>query len=447
MATEFTLPELGENIENGDVIRVLVAAGDTVAADQPVVELETDKATIEVPSPAAGLVLRVAVKEGETIAVGQLLLVIEALDAREPDAASEKEVQPQPAETAPPKASPQAPKAPHGAPETSQAPRPPAVAADDPSAPSAPESPGAAAPSRGRPILAAPSVRHLAREFGVELADVTGSGARGRVVADDIKSYAKRTLQQVRQAHAPVSEPELPDFAKWGSIERTRMRSVRRATARQMSTAWRTVPHVTQHDKADLTHFESTRQQLKKESPDIPLTVTSFTVKVLAAALKEFPQFNASIDIAREEIVYKHYINIGVAVDTERGLLVPVVRNADEKTLVEVSQEIATVAEKARSKAVTLDDLQGGTFTLTNLGGLGGTSFTPIINYPEVAILGLSRSSYQPVLFDQEFKPRLMMPLSLSYDHRLIDGAVAVRFLRWVAVRLEQPLRLSLDQI
>ena len=443
MAIDFALPELGENIETGDVVRVLVAEGDTIAADQPVVELETDKATIEVPSPAAGSVSRVAVKEGDTVAVGQLILVI-----AEPDAEAGTEagagVEEQPDTPRPPTVeAPMAAASPGDAP--SQAPAgPQAVTETSPPGLNAPSPP---APSGGRTVLAAPSVRRLARECGVEIGEVPGSGARGRVVADDIKAYAKRALQQVRQRRVPAAEPELPDFSKWGTVERTRMRSVRRATARHMSTAWRTVPHVTQHDRADLTRFESTRKQLKTESPDIPLTVTAFTVKVLAAALKEFPEFNASIDVANDEVVYKQYINIGVAVDTDRGLLVPVVKHADEKTLVQVSEEISALAEKARSKAATLDDLQGCTFTLTNLGGLGGTSFTPIINYPEVAILGLSRSSYEPVLVDQAFEPRLMMPLSLSYDHRLIDGADAVRFLRWVAVRLEQPLRLSLNQV
>ena len=225
------------------------------------------------------------------------------------------------------------------------------------------------------------------------------------------------------------------------------MRSIRRATVRQMTRAWQAIPHVTQHDQADVTQFESVRKRLKKESPDIPLTVTAFTVKALAAALKKFPQFNASLDVAREEIIYKQYINIGVAVDTDRGLLVPVIKDADTKTLIQISLEISALAEKARSKSVTLDETQGGTFTVTNLGGLGGTFFTPIINYPEVAILGLSRSTYAPVLVNQQFEPKLMMPLSLSYDHRLIDGADAVRFLRWVAEHIEQPLLLSLVEI
>jgi pyruvate dehydrogenase E2 component (dihydrolipoamide acetyltransferase) len=442
---DFTLPELGENIETGDVVQVLVKSGDVIKTDQPVLELETDKATIEVPAPAGGTVGRVAVKEGETVAVGQLLLTIETaestpstapdradgLSASAPPAPSEpvETVEPvEPAESGPPASG--------GTPPTAEA------------SPISPVEPAATAgvPTRpSRTTLASPSVRRLAREFGADIGDVPGSGARGRVSADDVKAYARRVLQATRDGStATTSEPELPDFTKWGSVERTRMRSIRRATVRQMSRAWQTIPHVTQHDRADVTQFESVRKRLKKESPDIPLTVTAFTVMALAAALKKFPQFNASLDVPREEIVYKQYINIGVAVDTDRGLLVPVIRDADKKTLIQISLEIAALAEKARSKAVTLDEMQGGTFTVTNLGGLGGTLFTPIINHPEVAILGLSRSTYVPVLVNQQFEPRLMMPLSLSYDHRLIDGADAVRFVRWVAERIEQPLLLSL---
>ena len=441
MVIDFRLPELGENIETGDIVQVLVKPGDTIETDQPVLELETDKATIEVPSPAGGTVGQVAVKNGETIAVGQLVLTIETADTTvspAPDRATTQSA---------PGAEPRAPAPSESAPRASLETPPPS--ADVPLV--APVPPPAASPPAtcpSRTTLAAPSVRRLAREFGVDVADVPGSGARGRVSADDVKAHARRVLQAA--SHTPPStsaEPELPDFTKWGPVERTRMRSIRRATVRQMSRSWRTIPHVTQHDRADVTQFESVRKRLKKESPDIPLTVTAFTVMALAAALKKFPQFNASLDTTGEEIVYKQYINIGVAVDTALGLLVPVVRDADKKTLIQISLEIAALAEKARSKAVTLEEMQGGTFTVTNLGGLGGTLFTPIINHPEVAILGLSRSTYAPVFVNQQFEPRLMMPLSLSYDHRLIDGADAVRFLRWVAERIEQPLLLSLVDI
>ena len=436
MVIDFTLPELGENIETGDVVQILVKPGDVIKTDQPVLELETDKATIEVPSPAGGAVGRVAVKEGETVAVGQLLLTIdtdESTPSAAPDragtlAASTPPAPPEPIQPGP----------------AASGETPPTVEAS----PISPVAPAATPPVPTRPsrtTLASPSVRRLAREFGADIGDVPGSGARGRVSAEDVKAYARRVLQATRDGStATTAEPALPDFTKWGSVERTRMRSIRRATVRQMSRAWQTIPHVTQHDRADVTQFESVRKRLKKESPDIPLTVTAFTVMALAAALKKFPQFNASLDVPREEIVYKQYINIGVAVDTDRGLLVPVIRDADKKTLIQISLEIAALAEKARSKAVTLDEMQGGTFTVTNLGGLGGTLFTPIINHPEVAILGLSRSTYVPVLVNQQFEPRLMMPMSLSYDHRLIDGADAVRFVRWVAERIEQPLLLSL---
>ena len=447
MVIDFTLPELGENIATGDVVQVLVKPGDTIETDQPVLELETDKATIEVPSPAGGTVGQVAVKNGETITVGQLILTIDAINTTDttdakPSPAFDRPTTQSAEEVEPRAAAPSEP-APRASVET-----PPPTAEAPPVAPVPLSSAPPTATHPSRTTLAAPSVRRLAREFGVDVADVPGSGARGRVSADDVKAHARRVLQAAGTSSPPTSEePELPDFTKWGPVERTRMRSIRRATVRQMSRSWRAIPHVTQHDRADVTQFESVRKRLKKESPDIPLTVTAFAVMALAAALKKFPQFNASLDTAHEEIVYKHYINIGVAVDTDRGLLVPVVKDAGQKTLIQTSLEIAALAEKARSKAVTLEEMQGGTFTLTNLGGVGGTLFTPIINYPEVAILGLSRSTYAPVLVNQQFEPRLMMPLSLSYDHRLIDGADAVRFVRWVAERIEQPLLLSLVDI
>ena len=436
MAFAFKLPELGESIETGDVVNVLVSVGDTVEVDQPVVELETDKATVEVPAPVVGTVTDIAVKAGDTIRVGQVILTISETAAQSdaegaPVAPSLSEPAPEP-ETPQP-AQPVRPVRPA---------QPAAAAPDGPAAPMAPTPTPRA--SRGAPVLAAPSIRRLAREFGVDITAVTGSGARGRVTAADIKAYARQVMEQASQSEGSApSKPELPDFTRWGAVERTPMRGIRRATSRQMTRAW-TIPHVTQHDRADVGEFESARARFKEESPDVPLTVTAFTVKVLAAALRDFPQFNASIDMANDEVVYKQYVSIGVAVDTERGLLVPVVREADQKTLTQISTEIAELAGKARSKALAVEDLQGGTFTVTNLGGLGGTLFTPIINYPEVAILGISRSTYEPVMVDGAFQPRLMMPLSLSYDHRLVDGADAVRFLRWVAERLEHPLLLGI---
>ena len=434
MTTTLTLPELGENITSGDVIQVLVAPGDAIVVDQPVLEIETDKATVEVPSDVGGTVVALAVKAGDKVAIGQVILTVDAPAAGEVAASL-----PPPAAGTPPPPVP-APVVPDA----------PAAAVTEPPARSepivSPPAPTPASVSRDTAaVLAAPSVRRLAREIGVEIVEVPGTGTSGRVTADDVKTHARRALTAARGTGRDAAPP-LPDFTKWGPVERTAIRSVRRATAQRMSRSWRIVPHVTQHDRADVTHFEATRAALKREAPDVKLTATALAVKVAAAALREFPQFNASLDTAREEIVYKRYVHIGVAVDTDRGLLVPVVRDADRKTLRQISSEIPALAEKAREKRLMLDEMAGGTFTITNLGGLGGTAFTPIINHPEVAILGLSRSTREAVFVGQAFEPRLMLPLSLSYDHRLIDGADAVRFLRWVAKRLESPLLLGLDE-
>ena len=428
---QVTLPELGEGIEEAEVVRLLVAVGDTVEADQPLIEIETDKATVEVPSPAAGVVSEIAVASGDVIAVGAVMLSLETTgDAPEPreQAAPVSDAAPAPAEQA--------------TPEEQAAPAASAVRPAAPSAVAAP-TPAPHVTARTR-ALAAPSVRKLAREIGVDIDTVTPTGRGGRATLDDVKAHAKRALTQPEASTGVVAAPPLPDFSQWGPVERTPLRGVRRTVARRMSQAWQTVPHVTQHDEADITEFEAARKAAKRTTPDLPLTVTALAVAVAAAALKEFPQFNASLDTARGEIVYKQYVNVGVAVDTERGLMVPVIRNADQKSLGDLSTEIAALASKMREGKATPDDLQGGTFTITNLGGLGGTSFTPIVNYPEVAILGLSRSKMAPVYQGDRFEPRPMLPLSLSYDHRLVDGADGVRFLRWIAVRLEHPLLLEL---
>jgi len=295
-----------------------------------------------------------------------------------------------------------------------------------------------------RRALAAPSVRKLAREIGVDIDTVTGTAAGGRVSIDDVKTHARQALTRSAAPGAPTATPALPDFSHWGPVEREPMTRVRRAVARRMSLAWQTVAHVTQHDRTDVSEFEAVRKTVKKTSPDLPLTVTALAVAVVAAALKAFPKFNASLDTERSEIIYKGYINIRVAVNSERGLVVPVIREADQKSLGALSTEIAILADKVRTRKATPQNLEGGTFTITNLGGLGGTSFTPIVNYPEVAILGLSRTAPSPVYVNDRFEPRPILPLSLSYDHRLIDGADGVRFLRWIATRLEHPLLLEL---
>ena len=468
MPTNVTLPELGEGIEQAEVIRVLVAAGDSVKADQPLIEIETDKATVEVPAPQAGVVSSVAVAEGGTLKVGELILTLGDDDgAAAGDGAStdvSTDVTPAEAsdetassgETTPAEGSEEtAPAASSGEAASAEA---PAGAADtEPAAPTAaaargetrdsdrttPTPPTPAPPvGTGPRVLAAPSVRKLAREIGVEIEAVGPSGRGDRVTLDDVKTHAKRALEEAR-AGRPAEAP-LPDFSAWGPVERTPLRGIRRTMARRMSQAWRAVPHVTQHDEADITEFEAVRTRLKKTAPDRPLTVTALAVAVVAAALREFPQFNASLDMTREEVVQKDYVHVGVAVDTDRGLLVPVIRDADRKRLGDLAVEIAALAEKVRDGKATPDELQGGTFTITNLGGLGGTSFTPIVNYPEVAILGLSRSKPSPVWTGERFEPRPLLPLSLSYDHRLIDGADAVRFLRWIADRIAHPMLLEI---
>ena len=384
-------------------------------------ELETDKATIEVPSPLAGTVKTVSVGSGDTVSVGQTILT---LVGTESDSDTNVETSS----------------------EASSELSKPVVSSDLPSSTSrtAPKmDPSRTADAGGPkgPVLAAPSIRRLARKLGVEISQVLGTGDRGRITLEDVEGHAKKISDSVQNAGVSVpAESALPDFSKWGQIDRVSATSVRRATAKQMSLSWRMVPRVTQHDRSDITQFDAFRKKIKRQSADLPLTITALTIQVLTDALKKFPQFNASLDVEREEIIYKHYINIGVAVDTDRGLLVPVIKNADQKSLVELAEEISTLAEKARNKGVSIEDLDGGTFTVTNLGAFGGTSFTPVVNYPEVAILGLSKAEFAPVFIDQQFEPRRMLPLSLSYDHRLIDGADGVRFLRWVAQRLEQVL-------
>ncbi|RMG46341.1 MAG: hypothetical protein D6723_17235, partial [Acidobacteria bacterium] len=297
-----------------------------------------------------------------------------------------------------------------------------------------------------RVIPAAPSVRRLARELGIDIQDVPGTGPGGRISIQDVKNYARRLLGE-RKAEMPVPTPPLPDFSRWGEIERRPLSNIRRVTAENMSRAWTLIPHVTHHDKADITELERLRKQFaaRAEAAGGKLTITAIILKVAAAALKAFPQFNTSLDVANNEIVYKKYYHIGVAVDTDRGLLVPVIRDVDRKNLIELAVELHHMAEKARARKLTVEDMQGGTFSITNLGGIGGTAFSPIVYHPQVAILGISRAQWEPTFIDGQFQPRLMLPLSLSYDHRVIDGADAARFLRWIAEALEQPFRLILE--
>lgn len=428
MAIEVLLPDIGEGVEHGTVVGVLVKVGDRVERDQPLVELETDKAVVEVPSTAAGVVTQINVSENQDAAVGSVLVVLEESEGAAE--ATPEEAAPAPAAAEPEAATPPPPATPPAA--------PPAPAAAAP----------AAAPSNdGRKGLvpAAPSVRRLARELGVDIHHVRGSGIMGRVSAMDVRAVAQPTLPG-----APTTPTfELPDFSRWGETERTPMSGIRKATVRSMSTAWATVPMVTHFDKADVTELETFRKRYQPvaEAAGAKLTPTAILLKVIAGALRKFPEFNASIDVSNEEVVYKKYVNVGVAVDTEAGLLVPVVKDADRKNLIELSVELGELAEKARTRKLTPAEMQGGNFSISNLGGIGGHAFTPIVNPPDVAILGVARSSMEQVWNRElgEFEPKLMMPLALTYDHRLIDGATAARFLRWVCRALEEPFILALE--
>ena len=445
MSADFTLPELGEQIAGGDVLRVLVKPGDTLVKDQPVLELETDKATIEVPSSVAGRVSDVRVKVGDKVTVGQVILSVEGASAAV--AVKAPSPAPTPAIPAPaPAATPvrPSPEAIPAAIEATSA-RARSVSGGHPGAHVPVDSPA----GDRLPAPAAPSVRRLAREIGVDVNTVPGTGAGGRISIEDVKAHAKRLLAGLGQAGG-VTTPAaaaLPDFSRWGDVEREPMRAVRRKTAAHLSVAWATIPHVTQCDLADITELEALRRAHAKsvEAAGGNLTVTAIAVSVAAAALRAFPQFNASIDMGADEIVLKKYVNVGVAVDTDRGLLVPVIRDADRKTIPQVSVELAQLSEKARTRRIALEDMQGGCFSISNLGGIGGTYFTPIVNAPEVAILGMSRARMEPVYQKEsgQFVARLMLPLSLSYDHRVIDGADGIRFLRWIVDKLEHPSLLS----
>ena len=451
----FKLPNLGEGIESGTVSRVLVKAGDAVTAEQNVLIIETDKAAMDVPIDVAGTVESVAVKAGDKLAVGALVLTVRAA-ASAPLAASAPAVAPTPVAAAvapsPPVAVTLAPPIGHlngAAPAT----RLPAPAAHGNGSGHA----NGSAP--GVLVAAGPATRRLARELGVGLPEIPGSARGGRVTLDDVKGFVRNRLTTVAPAGPAVTtkfsgsvvdvftHPPLPDFAKYGPVEKKPATVMRKKIAENMTVAARMMPMVTQNDLADITDLEAGRKRivdgLVKGTPKITWTVLA--VKAVVAVLKEFPNFNSSYDMNAGELHLKKYFNIGIAVDTERGLVVPVIRNADTKSIRDIAADVATLAEKARAGKLTPDEMRGGTFTITNLGGIGGTSFTPIVNYPEVAILGLSKSTLQPVVKDGAIVARLMMPLSLTYDHRVIDGADGARFTTRLAQLFSDPIRLLME--
>ncbi|MDE0838305.1 MAG: 2-oxo acid dehydrogenase subunit E2 [Kiritimatiellae bacterium] len=429
-AVEFRIPELGESIETIQVLKVFASVGDTISLDDPALELETDKATIELPVTVAGVVEHVHVNAGDELSVGDLVFTVMS------DAAPVA-----------------APAAPAPEPATTEAPAPEASATEPTAVTSAePVAESTLPASKGKRSPAAPSVRKFAREIGIDISQVPGTGPMGRISAGDVKTYSKqlnvsRSAPAVVAGSAPMgmpSLPELPDFGKFGTVKRDKMSVIRRKTAEQMTMSWLMVPHVTIFEKADITELDALRKRYGDRAEDAggKLTVASMIIKIVAQALKIFPNFNASVDMVNREIIYKTYCNIGVAVDTERGLLVPVIKDVDRKTMIEIATELTEIAERTRSGKVQMADLEGGSFTVSNLGRTAGTFFTPIINYPEVAILGVGRMEIEASVEDGS--PRKMLPLSLSFDHRAIDGADASRFLAWIIEALKEPFLLSL---
>jgi len=439
---ELKLPELGENIDKVEVSAVLVKTGQRIERDQPVIEVETEKASLEVPATTAGVVRELLISKGDTISVGQVIARVER-DGEQSGAEAEQSG----AETAQPSAEAEEPHA--EAEQASAGSAEPDSAGGDDSVIVFPAGGAVAerrAPEIGSTVPAAPSTRRLAREIGVDIGTVRGSGPGGRISRSDVKSHAKRIVVGVgRGAGVAATAPALPDLSEWGEVERRPLSNVRRVTARAMATAWAAVPHVTQFDRADVTELESLRRRFNdRRTEDAPkLTMTALVVTTVAAALRRFPDFNASLDLEGDAVVYRNYVHVGVAVDTERGLLVPVIRDVDRKGLLTIAAEMNELAGRARQRKLSPDEMKGAGFTVSNLGGLGTTYFSPIVNWPQVAILGVGRAERLAVYDeDDRPRPRLMLPLSVSYDHRLIDGADAARFARWIAEALEQPLLL-----
>jgi pyruvate dehydrogenase E2 component (dihydrolipoamide acetyltransferase) len=453
MASEVKLPELGEHLTEGAVLDIKVAAGDTVVQGQTLLEVEAEKSTVEVPSPLAGRVQQMLVKKGDAIKVGQTLCTVEEGAPSSPA----ETAKPQQKKVAEAPGKEQAKSRDQGEPgdlpepsgdgqktaSPKAAPQPQKETNDEAPAEAEPARPPARPAAQKQLTPAGPATRRLARELGIDLSQVQGTANGGRVTSEDVKAHVRTLAAGQASGSAAIQAPPLPDFARWGEVERQPLDGVRRKTAEHMSLAWSQIPHVTHNDVADVTELEAFRKEQEGRGPK--LTITAFALKAAAIALRQFSQFNASLDLTANQLILKHYYHIGVAVDTDRGLLVPVLRDVDKKSVHQLAEELISVAERARQKKLQVEEMRGGTFTITNLGGIGGTGFSPIINYPEVAILGLSRSRLQPVVRDGQFVPRLLVPLSLSYDHRVIDGAAAARFTRRIAEMLENPLVMLLD--
>ena len=420
-----TVPDIGGS-EDVEVIEVNVQEGDTLGVEDTMVVLESDKATMEVPCPQAGVARKVLLNVGDKVSEGSPVLELNVTASSDSSAASESAAAP------------------------AEKPSTPAASTASPSAASEPQKPASATPNSSAPskrVHAGPAVRRLARELGVDLAQVKATGPRARILKEDVHAFVKSKMTGT--GSAPVAGSGLPalpeiDFSKWGEVETVELSKINKVSAANLHRSWVHIPHVTQFDEADVTELEAFRKSegAKLKDEGIKLTILAFMVKACAKSLQAFPRFNSSMDASGENLIFKRYIHIGIAVDTPNGLVVPVIRDADKKSVSEIAQDMQVLSEKARNKKLSPADMQGGTFSISSLGGIGGTAFTPIVNWPEVAILGVSRSQTKPVFNGKDFDPRLMLPLSLSYDHRVIDGADAARFTSYLAQQLSDIRRL-----
>lgn len=442
MNKEIKVPQIAEGVDSATVSEVLVSAGDEIKKDQSLITVESDKASVEIPSPQSGTIKEISVSEGDELKVGDVILSLEESGEEQSAATDEEESGDNKPE--------QATESAHA--DQDEEEKDEEVTQKQKQQPETEKKSVKAAPDQGNDQkeqtreniatlpAAAPGVRRLARELGVDIKKVKGSGNDERISKEDVKVFTR----EKKNEKASPEHRSLPDFSKWGAVETEPLTSIRMTTAKNTAATWRAIPHVFQFDEADITDIESYIDNNKQNTQAAGghLTITAVLMKIVAGALWRFPKFNASIDLEKEEMILKKYVNIGVAVNTEKGLLVPVVKHADQKTIIEIAVEITQLAEKARNHKLSHEEMQGGTFTISNLGGIGGTNFTPIIYHPQVAILGVSRAKMQPVPINKnEFEFKSFLPLSLSYDHRLIDGAEGVKFIRWIAQALEDPYK------
>jgi len=419
MTKEIVVPDIGD-FDGVEVIEILVAVGDTVQAEDSLISVESDKAAMEIPAPEGGVVTELKVKLGDTVAQGSLILILDPSSTAVPKVVTEK---------------------PAPSPVVSPAPSPIAAPAPHKPSPTAGISTG-----RLSKAYATPSVRKFARELGVDLGQIEGTGRKQRITREDVQNYVKRAISQGGGSGLGVEPMPEIDFSQWGEIETKPLTKINKLTGKFLHRNWVTIPHVTQFDEADITDLEDFRKSMVQEYKDkgVKLTMLVFLLKAVVSAMKQYPRFNASLDATGENLILKKYFNVGIAVDTPDGLVVPVVNEVDRKSLVELAQELMQISGKARDKKLKPSDMQGGCFTISSLGGIGGTKFTPIVNAPDVAILGVSRSKIQPVWNGKEFMPRLVLPLSLSYDHRVIDGADGARFTSFLSRVLSDTRRLLL---